>query len=112
MRLVDIFWYSFHLFLNRTIICLFPFLLFIQRVSLWILIFRIKVSNFFVDILKLHGNKFLKINKAIKKMFVITIIPPDINALIDTHVYSIRCTVDVCVLVYLFQSVDLLNTFS
>ena len=51
-----------------TIICFLPFfLLFIQRVSLWILIFHTKVSNFLVDILKLQGNKFLKINKVINK---------------------------------------------
>ena len=38
-----------------------------------------------VDILKLQGNKFLKSNKVINKTFVMTIVPPDINVLIDTH---------------------------
>ena len=66
-----------------TIIWSLPFfLLFIQNVSLWILIFHIKVSDFLVDILKLQGNKFLKINKVIIKTFVITIVLPDINVLI------------------------------
>ena len=94
-----------------TIMCfLLFFLLFVQSVSLWILTFHIKVSNFLVDILKLHSKKFLKINKFINKTFVITIAPHDINALNDTHVYSIRFTVDICVLVYLiFQSVDFLK---
>ena len=67
-----------------TIINFLPFfLLFIQNVSFWILIFHSKVSNFLVDILKLQGNKFLKINKFINKTFAITIVPPDINVLID-----------------------------
>ena len=43
-----------------TIMYFLPFLLlFIQSVSWWILIFHIKVSNFLVDIWKLHNNKFL-----------------------------------------------------
>ena len=93
--------------------CFHPlFLSFIQSVFLCILIFHIKVSNFLVDMLKLHGNKFLKINKFINKAFVITIVPHDINVLIDTHVYSIQFTVDICVLVYLiFQTVDFLKIF-
>ena len=45
-----------------------------------------KVSNFLFDILKLHGNNFLKINKFINKTFVITIVPHDINVLIDTSI--------------------------
>ena len=94
--------------------CFLPFsLLFIQSVSLWILIFHIQISNFLVDILTLHGKKFLKINKFINKTFVITIFPHDINVLIDTHVYGIRFTVDICVFVYLmFQSVDFLYIFT
>ena len=94
--------------------CVLPFfLLFIQSVFLWILIFHIKVSNFLVDILKLQGNKSLKINKFINETFVITIVPHDINVLTDTHGYSIWFTVDICVPVYLMlQSVDFLNIFS
>ena len=94
------------------IICCFLFLLFIQSASLWILIFPIKVSNFLVDILKLQGKEFLKINKLINKTSVITIAPPDINVFINTRIYNIRCTVDICVLVYLmFQSADFFNIF-
>ena len=55
-------------------------------VSLWTLIFHVKDSNFLVDILKLHGNNFLKINKFINKTFVITIVPHHINVLIDTSI--------------------------
>ena len=63
MRLVDIFSIYFW-----TIICFFAFFLFfIQSVSLWILIFLIKVSNFLVDISKLQSNKFTKSTKLSRK---------------------------------------------
>ena len=94
-----------------TIFCFLPFfLLFIQIARLWILILRIKVSNFLVDILKLQGNKFLKVNKVANKTFVIAIISLDVHVLIRTHVYYIRRTVGICVIVYpVFQSVDFLK---
>ena len=108
MRLVNIFWWGYYLFLYYYFLPLF--LLFIQIVYLWILIFHIKVSNFMVDILRLQGNKFLKINKGNNKMFVITIAPPDIHVLINTHVYNVRCTIEICfrLLISLMISADFL----
>ena len=108
MRLVNIFWWSYYLFLYYYFLPFF--LLFIQIVYLWILIFHIKVCNFMVDILRLQGNKFLKINKGNNKMFVITIAPSDIHVVINTHVYNVRSTIEICfrLLISLMISADFL----
>ena len=73
-------------------------------------IFHLKASNFPVDILKVQGNKFLKINKFIRKTSIIAIVPPDIHVVtsITFGVSFIFVSVFAC----FFQSIDLLNYFS
>ena len=55
---------------------------------------------------------FLKIDRDINKTFGVTIVPPDINVLIDTHVNNNWCTVDICVFVYLCFSMLISLIFS